>query len=267
MKKLSIIIPVYNSEKTIAACLESIINQLSDKVEIVIVDDGSTDKSAEIVKKYQADNECIRLYKTKNNGPSAARNYGIKKSNGERILFMDSDDEMSNDAIKTILEFDPAVFVMIGYVEKYKRIGIKHIPVEENNLTKEKAIDYLFTNKCIRGFSVNKVYSGNIIRKNGLCFDEKISYREDLDFNIRYIEATEQPITVKSYALYNYKIRRNSQSRNNEIKNIASNQKRSKYERDGFKGRVGFRAIIKNKFKKLFALYVFLKEHMLGIYE
>ena len=90
MKKVSIIIPLYNNEKYIKECIESLISQTYENIEIIIVDDGSTDKSVEVCEKFK--DERIRLIKQINFGAPSARNEGIKQSSGDFIMFLDSDD-------------------------------------------------------------------------------------------------------------------------------------------------------------------------------
>ena len=92
MSKISIIIPMYNAEKYIARCLESVINQSFNDIEIIIVNDGSTDKSLEICRKYAEVDERIVILNKENNGVSVARNQGMNVATGEYIMFVDSDD-------------------------------------------------------------------------------------------------------------------------------------------------------------------------------
>ena len=89
---ISVIVPIYNSEKYLDNTIKSIINQTYKNLEIILVDDGSTDKSYEICKKYQKKDNRIKLFHQKNKGVSFARNIGIENSNGEFLTFLDSDD-------------------------------------------------------------------------------------------------------------------------------------------------------------------------------
>lgn len=93
MKKLSVIIPVYNGEKTIAKSIESVLKQKEQDIEIVVINDGSTDKTEKIIQEYKEKNpKIISYYRKKNTGVADTRNYGIKKAKGEYILFLDADD-------------------------------------------------------------------------------------------------------------------------------------------------------------------------------
>lgn len=104
MAKYSVIIPVYNSEKTIASCIESIVNTSFADYEIVIVNDGSSDKSDEICKKFAKRIPQIKYFYKENGGVSSARNFGLDNAEGKYILFVDSDDTVSSDYFRVIDE-------------------------------------------------------------------------------------------------------------------------------------------------------------------
>ena len=104
MKKVTIIVPIYNMEKYLVDCLKSILNQSYRELEIILVDDGSTDNSKEIIEEYKkADARIISVYQ-KNMGAPAARNFGIDMANGEYIMFFDSDDVLEKDGIQKLVE-------------------------------------------------------------------------------------------------------------------------------------------------------------------
>ena len=102
--KISIIIPVYNVEGYLVECLNSVVNQTYRDIEIIIVNDGSTDSSFSIIQQYQLQDERIKIINQENQGLSAARNAGIKKVSGEYIWFVDSDDYITIDACEKIVE-------------------------------------------------------------------------------------------------------------------------------------------------------------------
>lgn len=101
---VTIVIPVYNMEKYLSKCIESVINQSYDNIEIIVINDGSTDSSGDIIKQYAINDNRIKVITTDNNGLSAARNRGITQGHGEYIAFIDSDDYVSKDYIKVLLE-------------------------------------------------------------------------------------------------------------------------------------------------------------------
>ena len=115
MSKVSIIVPVYNVEKYLKRCIDSLINQTLKDIEIIVVDDGSTDNSGQIIKKYQEKNSNIKYYKKENGGLSDARNYGMKYAQSEYIAFLDSDDFVD----KTMYEkmYNKAIEDNADYVE------------------------------------------------------------------------------------------------------------------------------------------------------
>ena len=100
---VSIIIPVYNVEKYLRQCLDSVLAQTYTNLEVILVDDGSTDLSNAICREYCEEDSRFRLYRKENGGASSARNVGLDKSTGEYLYFLDSDDEISRDAIAKML--------------------------------------------------------------------------------------------------------------------------------------------------------------------
>ena len=107
MEKISIIVPVFNSEKTIERCLTSLINQSYFDIEIIVVDDGSTDRTARLIEKIAEKTSLVKYFYQENSGVSAARNLGISKSNGEYIMFVDSDDCLERNACELLIsEYD-----------------------------------------------------------------------------------------------------------------------------------------------------------------
>ena len=104
MPKVTIIVPVYNAEKTLVRCLESLLHQTYKDIEILMINDGSTDGSQTICHNYETDYPCFHLITQKNNGPATARNNGIDHANGEYISFVDADDYVEPKYISTMIE-------------------------------------------------------------------------------------------------------------------------------------------------------------------
>jgi len=135
---VSIIVPVYNSEKYIERCIVSVMKQTNPNWELIIVDDGSTDKSADIIDRIARNEKKIRYYYQNNSGAGMARNLGITKATGDYIAFLDSDDYLSKDYIESIEQHDSdVIFLDLQRVEKKKRI------IESISKYRSKSIDDL----------------------------------------------------------------------------------------------------------------------------
>ena len=104
MAKVSVIVPVYNVEKYIRKCLDSIVSQTLNDLEIILVNDGSTDTSPAICEEYKRKDERIKMITQKNQGLSAARNAGLKDATGEYVIFIDSDDYIAENMLEILVE-------------------------------------------------------------------------------------------------------------------------------------------------------------------
>lgn len=116
--KVSIIVPVYNVEKYVAECLDSLVQQTIDKsqIEILVINDGSTDKSLEICKEYAAIYPFIKLHTKNNEGLSATRNYGIERAKGKYLMYIDSDDKITSETVKEVTDFFDSVYDQVDIV-------------------------------------------------------------------------------------------------------------------------------------------------------
>lgn len=179
---ISIIIPCYNAEKTIKRCLESVISQTYKNIEIVIINDGSTDKTDSIIKKYINDNR-IKYYNRSNHGIGKTRNFGIKEATGEYITFLDSDDYLPNDAIDNLYKL----------AQKNKLdLVVSDYYVDNKNIKSEKIKSFPITNvknnpNLIFDINLapwNKLYKKELIEN--IKFEENLKY-EDAPFVIESI--------------------------------------------------------------------------------
>lgn len=207
MKLISVILPVYNSQKTIANTIKSVLKQKYSSFELIIVDDGSTDLTYSICKKYTNDNR-IKVFKNPNKGVSSARNYGIEKASGEKICFIDSDDEYLEDFLENLEKYcDSYQLVVCGYnmVNQYgeKKVTIEDFKSEEKKTIFEKLYSNLLFNQVW-----NKMYDTKIIRQNNILFDEKISIAEDWKFVIEYWKICKN-VYFCNKCLYNYSLSEN----------------------------------------------------------
>lgn len=162
---ISIVVPVYNVEKYLKECIDSILNQTYVKLEIILVDDGSTDSSGKICDEYLKKDNRIKVFHKLNGGLSDARNYGIKHANGKYIQFTDSDDFLDKDMIKILYnnakENNSDVSICSFYTLKD---GIKFTDATHKNkiFSRDEAIKASLLDKEIRNYAWNKLYKKSI---------------------------------------------------------------------------------------------------------
>ncbi len=191
---VSVIVPVYRSEKYLKKCLDSIIRQTYKKLEIILVDDGSDDDSGRICDTYASLDDRIRVFHIENGGVSRARNYGIEKSTGRWITFVDSDDYILDDHIKILTDAVRDGKVQLGvtnleYItEQGNRITDDIIPVERKGLlSREQALEDMGNGISVWGYSWIKLFDRDLIIKEHIRFDEDIKVWEDMVFCARYL--------------------------------------------------------------------------------
>ncbi|MFC4409988.1 glycosyltransferase [Chungangia koreensis] len=191
---ISIIVPVYNVEKYLKECIDSLLNQdLKGKYEIVCVNDGSTDNSLEILKSYENINDKIVLVDQNNKGLGGARNSGLKHAKGKYVMFIDSDDYfkhnyvlslLHNEIVKDDLDFVIADFEY-DYEDKSKNFCIERTEKIKNKImTGQEMYDIGVKTKSIMSIVWNKLYKKEFLVKTNLNFIEGIIY-EDMEFTPR----------------------------------------------------------------------------------
>ena len=188
--KYSVIIPVYNAEKTIGKCLDSLLCQPHDDAEILLINDGSADACGEICREYARNHACIRYFEKENGGVSTARNLGLWEAKGTYILFVDSDDYVMEHYFATItaalekIRPDLLVFGIrsMGAVVRDWITGSYVVSTERAiaRKTSRAARAYLFSNV------MSKVFRRDLIRAHELKFDESLSIGEDQLFVFKY---------------------------------------------------------------------------------
>ena len=214
MIKMTIVIPVYNAEKYLDQCLNSIMYRKPIDVEVIVVDDGSTDKSFDICKKYEDLSKNIRVFHKNNTGVSDTRNFAIKKANGKYITFVDSDDFLSDDYYNVILndlEDDKDIyFFEYNQVLTNRKIAFH---INKDNINNKNFVEEIFKDISIGGYLWNKIFKLDIIKSNNIYFDKNISYCEDLLFVCSFVKYVEKYKVIEK-TLYNYRMRKNSVSNN-----------------------------------------------------
>lgn len=210
MPKVSIILPVYNVENYIAKSIQSVLNQTYENFELLVIDDGSPDKSMEVTQQFE--DARIKIFRKENGGLSDARNYGLERAQGEYIYFMDSDDWIEPDllavSMEAIIKFE-SDFIIFGYHLDHENIKgdlisrkeIKHEPIvfikEQNNL------NFKYNTLALIGFAWNKLYKASFLNDNSLRFIKGISLVEDILFNTQVCENTNRIVFIEN-ALYHY---------------------------------------------------------------
>lgn len=212
-KKISIIIPVYNAEKFLKRCLESVINQTYKNLEIICVDDGSKDNSSKIIEKIAKKDNRIILIKQKNQGVSIARNNAIEKSTGEYIMFLDSDDYMDKNMceimIKAINEYRVDV-VRCNYKRVYEN-GVKFNNKYDNlpigiKLNKEIIVNEIlpeFIKGNIKSYLWLLIIKAKIIKSKHIKFVPNIKMMQDKLFYVKLLQNIDSIYQIDD-CCYNY---------------------------------------------------------------
>lgn len=207
MDLISVIVPFFNSEKTLGFCIDSITNQTYKKIELLLIDDGSKDASVVICNKYIEKDKRITLIKKDNGGVSSARNLGIKNAKGKYIIFVDSDDTLSPDHISTLLETlnktnSDVAICNYNICSDNKRIKNKFCCINEKDLKGDISQDYYYIDHLLMSPCL-AVYKLEIIKENQILFDPKFSYGEDHLFNLMYWLFIDKYCYTNHYT-YNY---------------------------------------------------------------
>lgn len=201
--KITIIVPIYNSERYLNKCIQSILAQSYDDFELILIDDGSTDSSGQICDEFSKQNTRIKVYHESNKGVSMARNRGLELASGDWITFIDSDDWIEPDYLLGLISNNEGYDLIISY---YNVLGWKswiNDPWEDNCYTGEHLKDSFDNNMRRFDFICGKMYRNSIIKEHGIRFNPKISYAEDLIFTLNYV-LNINSIRVLSSALYCY---------------------------------------------------------------
>lgn len=183
MKSISFIIPVYNNEKYLSECVNSIININLKNAECILIDDGSTDNSSHICDVFSQKYEFISVCHVKNTGVSNARNIGINIAKGEFITFVDSDDFINNIDF-TFLNDDNDNYDL--YCVNYSRL--KNNTIKKNKFKNKGSVKNFITQPVYMNSVWNKFYRTRIIKENNIRFDVDLFASEDLLFNLKYID-------------------------------------------------------------------------------
>lgn len=192
--KVSVIIPVYNTEAYLGACLESVCNQIYRNIEIILVDDGSTDNSGRICDSFQEKDKRIKVYHTSNGGVSAARNIALLHVTGLYVMFCDSDDTVSSNWVSDMMAVQAeGDYVMVTFPPRAEDVpgpcACKYYDVQSW---------YSFFTDTGIGTVWNKLFNAHIIKTHKVKFEEGLSYGEDKLFVWDYLTACDRPFYIAS---------------------------------------------------------------------
>lgn len=205
---VSVIVPIYNVEEYLEECLESIRNQTYTNIEVILVNDGSTDGSREICESYCEKDIRFRLINQENQGQSVARNRGVKESVGQYIMFVDSDDVVNTDVLKVLLPYmkTDVDIVECEMTREKEAFFLNKIPTIVFEGNSKEAILNCIAFRAVKFCAFTKLYRREIVEK--IPFLEGYIY-EDVFTGINYLNHIRKIIVV-DYIGYYYRVRPNS---------------------------------------------------------
>lgn len=205
MLKISVIIPVYNVEKFLTKCLNSVISQTLKDIEIICINDGSTDNSLEILNNFARTDKRIKVINQENSGPSVARNTGLEIAKGEYISFVDSDDWIDLDFLEKLYnaakKYDADIAVCgIKRLKSYK--WKYHLQISKEEFTQDTNRKFLLCSVPEKCYIWNKIYKLSELKKHNIVFEEDV-YFEDRYFTAQTLIYMKKLVTVPDI-YYNY---------------------------------------------------------------
>ena len=225
MEKVSIIVPVYNSEKYLGNCLETLVNQTYKNIEILLINDGSKDNSLSICEDYRDKDERIKLFSIPNSGVSTARNLGIDHATGDFVTFVDSDDWIEKNAIEFGVEkasASEADIVIWSYFKNFpnEERTLSLLPNGDQVYNENKDLLYLKSiyqfygqeklgDTVSAGTTWGKFYKASLIKDNNIRFKKELTRSQDVIFGL-YAFSKARDIEYYDIPLYHYRINNSS---------------------------------------------------------
>lgn len=217
MHKISVIVPVYNAEKYLNRCVDSILNQTHTNIELILVNDGSVDNSGDICDLYTTKDARVCVVHKQNGGLSSARNAGLAVATGEYVGFVDSDDDVELDMYEKLYDIaykQQVDFVMSDYIRILQdgKTYLKTLDIDAGKYDKEKIVSDLYP-RLIMGKDLEYgpllsvchcIYRREFLERNGLTFDEKVRWSEDNIFSAFVGYYADSFYYLKGEGLYHY---------------------------------------------------------------
>lgn len=203
-KLVSIIIPVYNAEKYLEACIKGVKNQTYNFIECILINDGSKDGSEDIIKKLIKDDNRFKYIYQQNGGPSKARNMGIKAANGEYIAFVDADDRIETNYIEILINgIKNCDIACCGYIDESNYGIISYSDFSNDRIGKNKKEFIRSVINGTGGVLWAKIFKTDIIKQNKIRLDENLYQSEDMIFVLEYMQYVEKWAIIEQY-IYHY---------------------------------------------------------------
>lgn len=206
---VSVIVPVYNAEKTLASCIGSVLSQSFEDIEVLAVDDGSTDQSLTLLRELAAQDGRMRVFAQANSGVAAARNLAINNATGKYLQFVDSDDLVCPDATARMvaaMEQRKCDMVIAPYTEVIGQLRQKRGFLDQDMiLSQRQFLDRLSAHPNSFFYAVlwNKLYRRDVIVRNAIRCDGRLPWGEDFAFNTQYYRWVRY-VAVLADAVYDY---------------------------------------------------------------
>ena len=214
---ISVIVPVYNVEQYLPSCLDSILGSTYTNWECLLVDDGSTDRSGIICDRYAASDARFRVFHKENGGVSSARNKALENMNGEWLMFLDSDDEITASAMQNLLTaaMNSGSDMSMG---NYVSVQSKRDDIHSNTYPTPRTMSFedvltlffVYPRGRFQGYLTNRIMKASVVRDNHLRFREDIYYKEDGLFLVQYLLYSKKDVPFITDVIYLYKIREGS---------------------------------------------------------
>lgn len=223
MYKVSVIVPIYNVQKYLKRCVDSILKQTYKNLEIILVNDGSTDNSRKIINEYKKLDNRVKAYHKENGGLSDARNYGIERATGDYILYLDSDDWLDINMINTMIEKAKeykADIVQVGFYysyEEYLLYDNRYYGENDDDivLDKQELMKELVINEKVKNFAWGKLYKSEVVKD--ILFEKGVRF-EDVFWAHKVMDRVDKYVIVHKPLMYYFQ-RNNSISGNYSLKN------------------------------------------------
>ena len=226
MKKVSIIVPIYNGQDKAERCVNSLINQDYGNLQIILLNDGSKDNTAEVLNDLSARDERITVVNKTNSGVSSTRNRGLELADGDYVQFVDVDDYLPADAVKLLVraieedECEMAIGDFYRVVEE--NVSVKGSISNNGVLTLKQYADEMLKSPADFYYGVlwNKIYRRSIIEQYRIRLDENISFCEDVIFNMEYLKHVNKVSVIKAPVYYYFKTKGSLVEQNMELEKI-----------------------------------------------